>query len=147
MYLTRYWLVEYGTSEVLFSDTRYNKVALNGQKISEYQGKISQIFFVHILGNMTTSNFHFEISWPLVTILKALETILCVIFGSDRPWKKPRFTFVKKNKTLHRGAFCQFPFRRIYYYGSNKATGKETGKTHFCALRAWKIWQKHKHNI
>ena len=28
----------------------------------------------------------------------------------------------------HRGAFCQFPFRWIYYYGSNKTTGKELVK-------------------
>jgi hypothetical protein len=27
--------------------------------------------------------------------------------------------------------FCQFPFRR------NKSTGKETGKTHLCALVCW----------
>ena len=33
----------------------------------------------------------------------------------------------------HRGAFCQFLFRWIYYYGSNKSTGKKTGKTHLCA--------------
>ena len=33
----------------------------------------------------------------------------------------------------HRRAFCQFPFQWIYYYGSNKSTGKETGKTHLCA--------------
>ena len=26
--------------------------------------------------------------------------------------------------TLHRDAFCQFPFRWIYYYNSNKSTGK-----------------------
>ena len=32
------------------------------------------------------------------------------------------------------GVFCQFPFRWIYNYGSNKSTGKETGKMHFCAL-------------
>ena len=25
---------------------------------------------------------------------------------------------------LHRGAFCQLPFRWIYYYGSNESTGK-----------------------
>ena len=31
---------------------------------------------------------------------------------------------------VHRGAFWQFPFRWIYYYDSNKSTGKETGKTH-----------------
>ena len=26
-----------------------------------------------------------------------------------------------------------FPFRWIYYYGSNKSTGNEPGKTHLCA--------------
>ena len=35
---------------------------------------------------------------------------------------------LKKLRQLHRGAFCQFPFRRIYHYGSNKSTGKETEK-------------------
>ena len=43
----------------------------------------------------------------------------------------------KQNKAVnavHRGAIFQFPFRWIYYYGSNKSTGKETGKTHLCAL-------------
>ena len=29
---------------------------------------------------------------------------------------------------MHRGAFCQFPFRWIYYYDSNEFTEKETGK-------------------
>ena len=36
---------------------------------------------------------------------------------------------IKQLLPLHRGAFCQ-----IYYYGSNKSTGKEIGKTHLCAL-------------
>ena len=36
--------------------------------------------------------------------------------------------------TLHRGAFHQFPFQWIDYYGSNKFTRKETGKTHPCAV-------------
>ena len=35
---------------------------------------------------------------------------------------------------VHRGAFCQIPFRWIYYYGSTKSTGKETGKTNLCAV-------------
>ena len=35
---------------------------------------------------------------------------------------------------LHRGAFCQFPFRWIYYCHSSKSIGMETGKTHLCAL-------------
>ena len=42
--------------------------------------------------------------------------------------------FCPQLTTLHKGAFCQFPFRWIYYYGSNESTGKETGKTHLCAL-------------
>ena len=33
-----------------------------------------------------------------------------------------------------RGAFCQFLFRWVYYYGNNKSTGKETAKTHLCAV-------------
>ena len=31
---------------------------------------------------------------------------------------------------MHRGAFCQFSFQWIHYYGSNKSTGLETGKSH-----------------
>ena len=38
-------------------------------------------------------------------------------------------------KPLHRGAFCQFPFRWIHYCGSIKSTRKETGKMHLCALQ------------
>ena len=36
--------------------------------------------------------------------------------------------------TMHRGAFWQLPFRWIYYCHSSKSTGKETGKTHLCAM-------------
>ena len=36
-------------------------------------------------------------------------------------------------KTVHRGAFFQYSFRWSYYYGSNKSTGKETGKSHLFA--------------
>ena len=41
-------------------------------------------------------------------------------------------------KPLHRGAFCQFTFRWIHYYDSNKSTGLETGKLHLCGI----IWMK-----
>ena len=40
---------------------------------------------------------------------------------------------IMRHNTVHRGAFCQFPFWWIYYYSSNKSTRKETGKTHLCA--------------
>ena len=36
--------------------------------------------------------------------------------------------------TVHRGAFCQFHFRWIYYCHSSKLTGKKIGKTHLCAV-------------
>ena len=39
--------------------------------------------------------------------------------------------------SMHRGAFCQFPFWWGYYDGSNEFTGKETGKTHLCACVSW----------
>ena len=32
------------------------------------------------------------------------------------------YTTKKTSTALHRGVFCQFPFRRIYYCGSNKST-------------------------
>ena len=35
---------------------------------------------------------------------------------------------------VHRGAFCQFPFQWIYYCHGSKSTGKETDKTHLCAV-------------
>ena len=37
--------------------------------------------------------------------------------------------------SVHRGAFCQFLFRWIYYCHSSKSSGKETGKTHLCAVQ------------
>ena len=42
--------------------------------------------------------------------------------------------YVEKGKTVHRDAFCQFPFRWIYYCHSSKSTGKETGKMRLCAM-------------
>ena len=45
-----------------------------------------------------------------------------------------RWDYEFNEKQMHRGAFVQFSFRWIYYYGSNKSTRKETGKTHLCAL-------------
>ena len=41
---------------------------------------------------------------------------------------------LKSHSTAHRGAFCQFPFRWIYYCHISKSTGKEIGKTHLCGL-------------
>ena len=41
---------------------------------------------------------------------------------------------------IHRGGFCQFPFRWIYYCYSSKYTKKETGKTHLCAISIISIW-------
>ena len=40
---------------------------------------------------------------------------------------------------MHKGAFCLFPFQWTYYCHSSKSTGKETGRTHLCALN-FKNW-------
>ena len=48
--------------------------------------------------------------------------------------KRKGNSFYCKNTPLHRDAFCKFPFCWIYYCHSSKSTGKETGKTHLCAL-------------
>ena len=48
---------------------------------------------------------------------------------SFRAFRGPLFP-----KPVHRGAICQFPFRCIYYSYSSKPTGKESGKTHLCAV-------------
>ena len=45
-------------------------------------------------------------------------------------------TFWVRFKPVHRGAFFQFLFRWIHYCHSSKSTGKETGKTHLCAVLA-----------
>ena len=37
--------------------------------------------------------------------------------------------------------FASFSLRWIYYYGSNKSTGKETGKMPLCALLAFEHGQ------
>ena len=45
---------------------------------------------------------------------------------------------------LHRGAFCKFPFRSIYYCHSSKSTGMETGKMHLGALcNTQESWSKY----
>ena len=41
---------------------------------------------------------------------------------------------VRMDQGLHRGAFCQFTFRWIYYCHNSKSTGKKTGKRHLCAV-------------
>ena len=40
----------------------------------------------------------------------------------------------KMCSAVHRDAFCQFLFQWIYYCYNSKSTGKETGKTHLCAV-------------
>ena len=45
-----------------------------------------------------------------------------------------RIVSTETNRGNTGDAFCQSSFRWIYYYGSNKSAGKETGKSHLCAL-------------
>ena len=55
-------------------------------------------------------------------------------FEKEAWFHQSRFYRLDFLRTFHRGAFCKFPFQWIYYYGSNKSTGKETGKMHICGM-------------
>jgi hypothetical protein len=58
-------------------------------------------------------------------------------YCTQRRLFRESFRTIPKQRILskvHRGAFFQFPFRWIYYCHSSKTTGKETGKTHLCAV-------------
>jgi hypothetical protein len=45
-------------------------------------------------------------------------------------WQWLRLLRKPSHWQVHRGTFCQFLFRWIYYCHSYKSTGKETSKTH-----------------
>ena len=54
-------------------------------------------------------------------------------FRCSNKIKYLHFLVVTHCTPFHRGLFCQFLIWWIYYYGSNKSNGKETGKKHLCA--------------
>ena len=62
--------------------------------------------------------------YHIMTTLKKLN------IKTNKVTKNQSGTNKNNNKPMHRGAFCQFPFRWIYYYGSNKSTRKKTDITH-----------------
>ena len=69
-----------------------------------------------------------QIQSPCLLVFLLLNLKLFLMTGFEFSTPKLQFT------PIHRGVFCQFGFRWIYYYGSNKSTGKETGKMHLCAV-------------
>ena len=56
-----------------------------------------------------------------------------IINYSTRQCMQTVFEFTTGN-AVHRGAFCQFTLQWIYYCHSSISTGKETDKTHLCAV-------------
>ena len=81
-------------------------------------------------------------------IFYIIQTVVCTFKPVHRgafcqfPFSGILQTVVCTFKPVHIGAFCQFPFRWVYYYCSNKSTGKETGKTYLSV----KIFQKMRTN-
>ena len=67
---------------------------------------------------------------------RMLESVQDFNFRFAIQTKLQRFLMIKNARltgTVYGNVFCQFPFRWIYYYGSNNSTGKETGKMHLYA--------------
>ena len=89
------------------------------------------------------------------TVVKISKTRCYLTIHLKRKWSFSSAIFNYKPSdllciwflSLHRGAFCQLPFRWIYYWPllchSSKSTGKETGKTHpeITAFRLERIFQ------
>ena len=76
-----------------------------------------------------------QLSWFNFTLQSSI-----VDLNPQSSWRESKFDqgllffWTEHFSPMHRGAFCQFPFRWIYYYCSNKSTGEETSKTHLCAM-------------
>ena len=76
-------------------------------------------------------------NWPNTYYINALQSTLVLenspknVQNMSLYWDLWLTYYIK---AWHRGAFCQFTFRWIYYCHSIKSTGKDTGKMHLCAL-------------
>ena len=93
------------------------------------------MFFVPCPIRSTTFRFHLRIGqW---TPIRIWFYDLSSIYGCIAFYLRSigRSIYCMHLTPVHRGAFCQFLFRWIYYYGSNKSAGKETGKTQICAVQ------------
>ena len=96
--------------------------------------------------NPSQGLLHFALSGSsdVWTLRQELLVLAWAYFCMPVCWKASATestVLVSSRCTLHRGAFCQFLFQWIYYYGSNKSNGKETGKTHLCEV--WCGYQHH----
>ena len=86
-------------------------------------GRIFQIFFVHILGNVTTSYFHSEINWPLVPFfLFSLESF--EEFDASKGASVFIFYFYSKKRFLKKGPSeikikPKFKTKKMAYFWSN----------------------------
>ena len=76
------------------------------------------------------------VHWSLILQRHCLE--LAVTFMSPKSkYCSSKLLIFQLIAVVHRGKFCRFSFRWIYYCHSSKSTGKESGKTHLCAVNAF----------
>ena len=92
------------------------------------------------LGDISTSKKHEKLKHPIYVDVVFVTEKFC---ERHSLWLVRNYRvkwFQKEHSctlyTLHKGAFCQFPFRWIYYCHRSKSTGKETGKM-------WQILKRH----
>ena len=81
-------------------------------------------------------NISFERKIFCIILQRASNRLKCISHLHSKLWHNLacRNLANRHMSSLHRGAFCRFLFRWIYYYGSYTSTGKEARKTHLCAL-------------
>ena len=88
--------------------------------------RIRPIWGVHCksyIGNYYNCHFSLLLKHEMFLVRTKLPS-------GENPSLTQKANFAQKSdnlqyNTLHRGAFCQFPFRRIYYCHSSKSIGKE----------------------
>jgi hypothetical protein len=93
----------------------------------EYLGHNFSIFFVHILGNATTSYFRFEIYWPLVRPNEPDQPDLNIDHDDHPDPTQPDFGLSGSNKTHNRLGWVQIGFIK-YIIGLNPYLNPSCGQ-------------------
>jgi hypothetical protein len=125
-------------------DTNVTKSEFNTDWIDPYDSiwlkLLSFIFYVaEIFESLIMITFvNYETAGYFGHYRTLINQLLSHLYGGVsiflRVWKPCTLLGPVQMHPVQRDAFCQFPFRWIYYCHSSKSTGKETGKMHLCAV-------------
>ena len=108
------------------------KRGIHYQSLALIKCQINHFFLSHNRLACQPARVNWRACTPVVAGGKPTSILLLIPKGR-RKWGQGRRGNLPF-PPVHRGEFCQFPFWWIYYCHSSKFTGKQTGKTHLCAV-------------